>query len=315
MIDLARNNKRNNRSNRKSNSKNNHHEHNPVANIRLAFFLNLNFALVEIIGGLWTNSLAIISDALHDLGDSFALGLSWVLERYSRKEKDEKYSYGYRRYSLLAALINSLILIGGSIYILFEAIPRIFSPQEVYGRGMLYFTILGVVVNGFAFLRLRRGRSLNEKVLSLHLLEDVFGWFSVMVVSIILIFKEIYILDSILCLLITAYILYNAFKNLRSVFLIFLQSVPEGISIKEIDDRLLSLDKVKSVHHTHVWSMDSLNNVLSTHIVVEDGTPIEEVVEIKKKVKELFAPFGIEHITVEVEVESEFCKLREKSCF
>lgn len=291
------------------------HEHTPIGNIRFAFFLNLSFTIIEIAGGILTNSLAILSDALHDFGDSISLGLSWILERYSRRDKDEKYSYGYRRYSLLSALINSFVLIGGSVYILVEVVPRIISPRQVYGTGMLYFAILGVVINGFAFLRLRKGRSLNERVLSLHLFEDVLGWFSVMVVSIILIFKELYILDSILCLLITAYILYNAFKNLRSVFLIFLQAVPEGISIKEIDDKLLSLDKVKGVHHTHVWSMDSLNNVLSTHIVVEDGTTIDEVVEIKKKVKELFAPFGIEHITVEVEVESEFCKLRGKSCF
>jgi cobalt-zinc-cadmium efflux system protein len=168
-----------------------------VSNIKVAFFLNLGFTIIEIIGGLWTNSIAIISDALHDLGDSFSLGLSWFLERYSRKKKDEKYSYGYRRYSLFAALINSLILIAGSIFILYKAIPRLINPEELNAKGMLIFAVTGIIINGIAVLQVRRGKSLNERIVSLHLFEDVLGWAAVFVISIVIIFKSIPILDPI----------------------------------------------------------------------------------------------------------------------
>ncbi|MBE3113199.1 MAG: cation transporter [Actinobacteria bacterium] len=293
----------------------NQHKDSTTSNIRVAFFLNLGFTVIEIAGGLWTNSLAIISDALHDLGDSFSLGLSWILERYSRKKKDEKYSYGYRRYSLLAALINGLILILGSIYILSKAIPGIFNPEQSNAKGMLLFAVGGIVINGIAVLRTRRGKSLNERIIALHLFEDVLSWIAILVISIVMIFKDIPILDPILSILITVYILYNAAVNLKKTFSIFLQAVPVGISIKEIEEKILKIDKVVNIHHTHIWSMDSLNNVLTTHIVVRDNTTTDELINIKRRVKEIVRSLNLGHSTIEVECESEFCKLRDSECF
>lgn len=286
-----------------------------ISNIRLAFFLNLGFTIIEIIGGFWTNSVAIISDALHDLGDSLSLGLSWFLERYSRKKKDERYSYGYRRYSLFSALINSLILIAGSIYILFEAVPRLFNPEQPNAKGMLILAAGGIIVNGIAVLRVRKGKSLNERIVALHLFEDVLGWVAVFIVSIVMIFKNIPILDPILSILITIYILYRVIINLKKTFSIFLQAVPEGVSIKQIEDKILKIDNVLNVHHTHIWSIDSLNNVLSTHIVVKDNTTVKEIIDIKRKAKEIMESLKLEHSTIEVECESEFCKLRDSECF
>lgn len=286
-----------------------------ISNIRLAFFLNLGFVIFEIVGGFWTNSMAIISDALHDLGDSFSLGLSWVLEKYSGKKKDEKYSYGYRRYSLLAALINSLILVLGSVYILSKAIPRLLNPEQPNARGMVLFAIVGIIVNGIAVLRVRRGKSLNERIVTLHLFEDVLGWAAILIISIIMIFKNIPVLDPALSILITIYILYRVIINLKKTFSIFLQAVPEGISIKKIEEEILKIDNVVSMHHTHVWSMDSLNNVLSTHIVIKDGTTTEEIACLKRKVREIINPLGLEHSTIEIEYESEFCRLRDGECF
>ena len=295
------------------------HHHNgkqdSTSNIRIAFFLNLGFTIIEIIGGLWTNSIAIISDALHDLGDSFSLGLSWVLEKYSRKKKDEKYSYGYRRYSLLAALINGLILILGSVYVLSQAIPRIFDPEQPNAKGMLFFAIGGVVINGIAALRLRKGRSLNERIITLHLLDDILGWAAILIISIIMMFKNIPILDPILSIVITVYILYNVAVNLKKTFSVFLQAVPTGISIKEIEDKIRKIDKVTGTHHTHIWSIDSLNNVLTTHIVVKDNTTADEITDIKRQVKEIVGSPDLQHSTVEVEFESEFCKMRDRECF
>jgi cobalt-zinc-cadmium efflux system protein len=291
------------------------HKHSAVSNIKIAFFLNLSFTIIEIAGGLWTNSLAITSDALHDFGDSISLGLSWFLERYSRKKKDERYSYGYRRYSLLAALISSLILIMGSIYILSEAIPRIFNPEQSNAKGMLLFAIGGIVINGIAVLRVRRGRSLNERIVALHLLEDVLGWAAVFIISIIMIYKDILILDPILSIIITLYVLYSVFINLKKTFSIFLQAVPEGINIKEIEKKLLKIEGVLNIHHTHIWSIDSLNNVFTAHIVVKDNITADELIEIKKKINKITEVLGLEHSTIEIECESEFCRLRDRECF
>ncbi len=295
-----------------------HHHNNrqdSTSNIRVVFFLNLGFTIIEIIGGLWTNSVAIISDALHDLGDSFSLGLSWLLEKYSRKKKDEKYSYGYRRYSLLSALINGLILILGSVYVLSQAIPRIFNPEQPNAKGMLFFAIGGVVINGIAALRVRKGRSLNERIITLHLLDDILGWAAILVISIIMMFKNIPILDPILSIVITIYILYNVVVNLKKTFSVFLQAVPTGINIEEIEDKIRKIDKVTGIHHTHIWSIDSLNNILTTHIVVKDNTTTEEITGIKRKVKELIGSPDLGHSTIEVEFESEFCKIRDRECF
>ncbi|MEJ2447304.1 MAG: cation diffusion facilitator family transporter, partial [Anaerolineales bacterium] len=174
------------------------HTHTHTENIRVAFFLNLGFTLFEVIGGLYTNSLAILSDALHDLGDSFSLGMAWYLERHSHKESDVKYSYGYRRFSLLAALINTIVLIAGSIYILSEAIPRLLHPEHSNAGGMVVLAVVGIAVNGFAALRVRSEGSLNAQVISWHLLEVVLGWAAVLIVSISLLITDIHILDPIL---------------------------------------------------------------------------------------------------------------------
>jgi cobalt-zinc-cadmium efflux system protein len=191
-----------------------HHDHNSsTENIRTAFFLNLFFAIVEFIGGVYTNSLAITSDAIHDLGDSISLGMAWYFQKLSNKKATKIYSYGFKRFSLLGAIINSIILLIGSIFIIIESIPRIITPEHSDAKGMMWFAILGIIVNGAAVLKLRTGTSINERVVSLHMLEDVLGWVAVLVASIIMQFWDIPILDPILSLLIALYILSNIFKN------------------------------------------------------------------------------------------------------
>jgi len=286
-----------------------------VSNIRLAFFLNLGFTLLEVFGGFWTNSITILSDALHDLGDSISLGLSWILERYSKKKRDGRYSYGYRRYSLLAALINGLILVAGSVYILFEAVPRLLQPEDVNEKGMILFAAVGVIVNGVAVLKLRKGKSLNEKVIVLHLFEDVMGWAVVLIMSIVMVFKYIPLLDPVFSILFIIYILYRVIINLKKTFSVLLQAVPEGINIEEIERKILGINKIISAHNIHVWSMDSINNILSAHVVVEDNTASTEIILIRKKIKKIIGTLDIKHSTIEIERESEFCNLRDGECF
>lgn len=293
-------------------SESHHHHHgSATGNLKLAFFLNFGFTLLEIVGGILTNSIAILSDALHDLGDSLALGMAWYLENYSQKQHDAKYSYGYRRFSLLGALINSVVLVVGSLFILSEAIPRLLDPQHSHAPGMIAFALVGIVVNGVAALRLRNDASMNTKVVAWHLLEDVLGWVAVLIVGVTLLFKDIYILDPILSILMTLYILYNVIGNLRKTLALFLQATPADIDIAELEQKLLGIDNVLSTHHTHVWSLDGEHHVLSTHLVIDKNADREKILQIKQDSKTLIQNRHIEHVTIEIEYEDEDCLMKD----
>lgn len=287
------------------------HSHPTPNNIRMAFFLNLGFTILEIVGGFLTNSVAILSDALHDLGDSLSLGLAWYLDNFSRKKRTKKFSYGYRRFSLLGALINAVVLIVGSLFILSEAMPRIISPEHSNAQGMIAFAIIGVLVNGFAAFRMKDDHSMNAQVVAWHLLEDVLGWVAVLIVGITLLFTDIHILDPILSVLITLYVLYNVIGNLRKTLDLFLQASPPDINIDEIEKQFLQIEQVNSVHHTHVWTLDGEHHVLSTHLVIDNAASKTEIMDIKSRSKKIIEPMNIEHITVEIEFEDEDCEMRE----
>ena len=290
-----------------------HHDHHSnVSNIKLAFFLNLSFTIIEIIGGFLTNSMAILSDALHDLGDSLSLAMSWYLENYSQKGADKDFSYGYARFSLLGALINSIVLILGSVFILTKVIPRIFAPESVHPEGMLYLAILGIIVNGIAVFKLRGGSSLNKDVVSWHLLEDVLGWIAVLIVSIILIYKDLPILDPLLSLAINIYILYNVISKLKKVLNVFLQRVPDGIEIEELQQKIAAETQALAVHHTHIWTLDGEKNFLSTHIIIPEQISKAKIIELKAQIKKLLAVEKIDHVTIEIEYENEECE--NKNC-
>lgn len=287
------------------------HQHAPTGNIAVAFFLNLVFTIIELVGGLYTNSLAILSDALHDLGDSFSLGLSWYLEKRSRQGRDEIYSYGYRRFSLLGALITGAVLISGSILVISEAIPRLLHPEEADGRGMMFLAIVGVAVNGLAVFRLRGEKSMNARVVALHLLEDVLGWIGVLLVGVALIFFDWYILDPILSLIITGYVLYNALKSLRQTLSIFLQATPTGVDMEHIQAKLVAIPGVISTHHVHSWSLDGEHHVFTAHVVVEESATWEDSERIKKQAKGALREMHFFHATIEIEHVNEQCAAEE----
>lgn len=276
-------------------------------NIAVAFFLNLGFAIFEFFGGIYTNSLAITSDALHDLGDSISLGVSWYFEKIAKRPPSLKYSYGLRRFSLIGAIINALVLFTGSVIIIVETIPRLINPVQSDAKGMFIFAIVGILVNGYAMVRMRSGKTLNERVVTLHMLEDVLGWVAVLVGSAVMYFFDIPIIDPLLSLAISAFILFNVFKNLRSVVRVILQGVPEGIDVGEIESRLVEEAGVESVHDTHIWTMDNSYHILSVHVVVCPGC---DVMVIKRRVKDiLLADFAIGHATIETESCDEECNV------
>lgn len=285
-----------------------HHHHNhSEGNIKVAFFLNLGFSIIELIGGLWTNSVAILSDALHDFGDSLTLGVSWYFSKLAKKESNQSFSYGYKRFSVLGALVNSIVLVIGSVFIIFEAIPRLLSPINPDTEGMIYLAIGGVIVNSAAAFRLSKGKSLNERSVYMHLLEDVLGWIAVLIGSIVMHFWDFPIIDPILSILIAAFILFNVYKNLKESFRIILQGTPSNVNIDQIHEVIKDIPKVIDVHDCHTWSMDGEYHILSIHLVVADNLKLTDLEAIKHETKQRVSALGINHTTIEFETQAENC--------
>ncbi|AJP44038.1 cobalt transporter [Alteromonas australica] len=273
-----------------------------------AFFLNVVFTIIEFIGGWLTNSTAIMADAVHDLGDSLSIGTSWGLNKLSDKDANRTFSYGYKRFSLLGALINGVVLTIGSVWILFEAIPRLAEPEMPQVEGMLLLSIFGMAVNGFAAYKLSEGNSLNERVLNWHLLEDVLGWVAVFIVSIVLIFKPWPILDPILSIGFTLFILFNVFRNLKETLMLFLQATPDQEQLANIRDDLLSNEHVSDLHHFHIWSLDGERNVMTVHLVLVGDVSTEHIQTLKNDVQHSLKKYNFEHTTVEFEFADEQCR-------
>ena len=277
-------------------------------NILIAFVLNISFSIFELLGGLFTNSISIMSDAVHDFGDALSIGISLILEKISKKKPDEKYTYGYARYSVLGALITTIVLTVGSIFVILGGINRILNPVTINYNGMIIFAIFGVVINFLAAYFTKDGDSINQKAVNLHMLEDVLGWVVVLIGSILMKFTNISLVDSIMSIGIAIFILINAFKNLKDILDLFLEKTPKDISVEEIKKHLLEIKEIVDVHHIHIWSMDGVNNYSTMHIVTED----KNTKELKNKIREEMNELGIYHTTIEIEDKNDNCD--EKEC-
>lgn len=285
-----------------------HHAHTESSNIALAFWLNFSFAIIEFIGGIFTNSVAIIADAIHDLGDSLAIGFAWIASKVAAKQPTSRYSYGFRRWSLLSALISGLILLLGSAWVLSEAIPRLWQPELPHTGGMFLLALLGIAVNGVAVLRLRRGKTQNEKVLSWHLLEDVLGWVAVLLGAILMHFTGWAWLDPALCIGFSVFILLNVLKSLRQTLALFLQVTPDPALLQQISAQLAELDFIKGIHHMHLWSLDGEQHVLTMHVEIAMPPSPELQITYKQQIAKVLAPYHLSHTTVEFEMSGEACR-------
>ena len=271
-------------------------------NILVAFLLNLAFSVFELIGGIFTNSVAIISDSIHDLGDAVSIGASWLLEKKSKQQPDNTYTYGYLRYSVLGSVITVLILLVGSVLVVVNAVSRILNPQEIHYNGMILFAIIGVVVNFLAAWFTREGESLNQKAVNLHMLEDVLGWAVVLIGAVVMRFTDLKLIDPILSIGVAVYIFIHAFSHLKEALDLFLVKIPRGIDVDEITCHIKALDDVLDVHHVHIWSMDGSSNYATMHVVTNGDSAA-----VKKAVKEELHEHGICHATLEMERENEAC--------
>lgn len=274
-------------------------------NIIIAFFLNLIFAFIELIGGYFTNSVSIMSDALHDFGDCVSLAIAWGLQKKSNKRGDDKFSYGYKRFSLLGAIFMSSILLASSVFIISEAVERLHDPQVVNAKGMLWLAILGIAVNIMAALRLKKGSSMNERAVFIHIMEDVLGWVAVLIASVVMLFVDFPILDPILSIIITLWVLINIYKNLKSTFNVLLQGVPADVDIAKLSENILNVDGVTSIHDMHVWSFDGQTHAMTIHAVVDDNN---DCCRIRKNIRDIALIQNIAHTTVEIDKVGELCE-------
>lgn len=275
--------------------------------ILIAFILNLGFSIFEFFGGIVTGSVAILSDAVHDLGDAASIGISWFLEEKSRKQPDDRYTYGYVRYSVIGSVITTLILLFGSAAVIYNAANKIIEPTHINYNGMIGFAVVGVCVNLLAAFLTREGDSLNQRAVNLHMLEDVLGWAVVLFGAIVMRFTDFALIDPVMSIGVAVFIFINAIKNLKEVIDLFLEKTPRGVDLNEIREHVTHIEGVLDVHHIHIWSIDGQNNYATMHVVTN-----AEPHGIKEAIREELQEHGIGHVTLELETEGEFC--HEEQC-
>ena len=264
----------------------------------LAFFLNLSFAIVEFIAGGIFGSSAVLADSVHDLGDALAIGLSAFLETISNREEDSRYTLGYKRFSLLGALVTAVILMTGSGIVILENVSKLFHPQPVNEEGLLWLGIIAISVNVLASLVIRKGQTKNESILSLHFLEDTLGWLAVILMAIVLRYTDWYILDPLLSLVISFFILSKAIPRFWSTLRIFLDAVPEGVNIQKIKTDLAELDHVASINQLNLWTMDGLEKNAIVHVCLEH---VKHMEVCKESIRDLLKERGFQNVTIEVD--------------
>ncbi len=284
----------------------NHHDADAGKNISAVFFLNLFFVIIEVIGGILTNSVAILSDAVHDIGDCLSLGVSWILQKKSSKSRDFRYSYGYKRYSLLGSVFLSGILLISSAFVLIKAFGRLVEPEVVNSTGMLWLAVLGIIINGAAALKVKKGHSLNERSVYIHIMEDVLGWAAVLAASIVMKIWEIPILDPILSIAISIWVLTNVFRNLNDVMKVLLQAVPEDVEILELQHKISGIPGALSTHDLHIWSLDGESHIMTIHIVLDMDA---DSAAIRKEINRICKESNITHTTVEFETKESDCEM------
>lgn len=268
----------------------------------IAFFLNLSYAIVEFIAGGIFGSSAVLADSVHDLGDAIAIGISALLETISNREEDRHYTLGYKRFSLLGALVTAVILITGSVLVILENIAKIFHPQPVNDEGILWLGIIAITINVLASLVIRKGQTKNESILSLHFLEDTLGWVTVILMAIVLRFTDWYILDPLLSLVISFFILSKALPRFWRTLKIFLDAVPEGVDIQKIKTDLAELDHVASINQLNLWTMDGLEKNAIVHVCLKE---MEHMETCKESIRIFLKDCGFQNITIEVDADLE----------
>ena len=268
-------------------------------NLAFVFVMNLTFNIIVIIGGLATNSMAILSDCIHDLSDTISIALAWFLERIAQKDSSDKYSYGYQRFSILGAVIISVFVIIMAFVILSEAIPRLFSPEGVDAEGMLIIAVIGIVFKSISVYRLHKGETFNERAILFHQLGDVFEWIAILVLSIVLMFWDgAPYLDPFVSIGIAIWLIFNLGRNLIKSVQVLLQRAPDNFDVEEFKTSINSIDGVDEIDDFHVWSLDGIDSVLTLKVSIDSWGRQDE---IKECIYSIASKYHIVDITIEFE--------------
>lgn len=277
-----------------------HHSHDTSSrNISIVFFLNLIFSAMEAYFGVLFDSAAIVTDAIHDFGDALSIGLAWIFEKIASKEANTRYTFGHRRFSLLGALITSIVLIIGSIFSIIRSIPILLNPVEVNYDGMLILAIAAIAMNLFATWLMSKGSSHNEKILSLHVLEDALGWIAILIISIILRFQPWYFLDPLLSIALALFILYHALPTFKMSMNVFLEATPDHVDLDALHDQILEIDGIHAISHFHFWSIDGEENAIAI-TVYTTSEDVNHHDAIKEQIRLLLVDYLVSHSTIEV---------------
>ena len=272
---------------------------------RLLITLMLNFIIpvIQLIGGVYANSMALISDATHNFSDFIAVLISYVGYRVGQRGASAKHTFGYWRAEIMAALLNVAILVGASVYIVYEASQRLFNPEPVTGLVVVWIAGVGVIGNGFSAWLLHKDarHSLNIRGAFLHMVGDLLTSVAVVVGGMVLIFKPWYWLDPVLSLLIVYFILKNCWGILKEAGGILMNATPAGIDIEEVKETLEQIPGVCGVHYLHAWNLSSSSIAFSCHIVVSDQ-PVSQTETLARTIREtLLNRFGIDHPVLQFE--------------
>ena len=276
-----------------------HHHHKKASdNLAFVFLLNLTFNIIVIIGGLATNSMAILADCIHDMSDTFSMAIAWILEHVAQKGATDKFSYGYQRFSILGAVITSTFVIVMAFFILSEAIPRLFSPEGVDAEGMLIIGIIGLVFKTISVWRLHGGETFNEKAIFYHLLGDIFEWVAILILSVILIFwQDISYLDPFVSIAIAVWLIFNLGRTLYKSIEVLLQKTPDNFDVEEFKQQILEIDGVNALDDFHIWSLDGIDSVMTVKVDVDFGKNVEN---IKKEIYDISNKYHVVDITIEI---------------
>lgn len=263
--------------------KHNHHI-NATKNLFFAFILNLIFNIIVIIGAIFTNSIAVLADCLHDLTDTVSIGIAFILEKLSNKDSNETYTYGYERFSILGAFITSISVIVISIIVIYEAIERLFNLVTPDAGGMLLVALLGILFKGISAFKLHKGITFNEKAILLHLLADIFEWIAILVIALILMFVDMPFLDPIISIVISIWLIYTLSKTLKSSLEIFLQKIPSNINLTKFKDEILKIEGVLAIYDFHLWSLDGVESILTVKIKISNEQYCKTILEDINKI-------------------------------
>ena len=277
-----------------------HHHHKKAGeNLAFVFFMNLIFNIIVIVGGLATNSMAILADCIHDMSDTISIALAWALERVAQKNSTDKYSYGYQRFSILGAVIISVFVIVMAFIILQEAIPRLFVPEGVDAGGMLLVAIVGIIFKSISVHRLHKGETFNEKAILFHQLGDVFEWVAILILSMVLMFWDgASYLDPFVSIGIALWLIFNLGRNLYKSVEVLLQKTPDNFDVDEFKELILAVDGVRDIEDFHVWSLDGIDSVMTLKVGVDFG---RDVSEIKKEIYNISNRYHVVDITIEID--------------